>query len=46
MVPGFEFCDHDFLSAEGLVELVGRERAGGLEWLLSPLGRNESIFGF
>lgn len=39
VVPGFEFEDHDFLSEKGLEELVGRERAEELKWLLSPLGR-------
>ncbi|KAJ2898112.1 hypothetical protein MKZ38_004171 [Zalerion maritima] len=33
-VPGFEFYDHDFLTKENLVELVGEERAKGLEWLV------------
>jgi len=37
VVPGFEYCDHDFLAKEGLVELVGEQKAGELEWLLSPL---------
>jgi uncharacterized protein len=34
VVPGFEFCDHDFLGEEGLRELVGEEMAGELKWLL------------
>ena len=38
VVPGFEFCDHDFLSPQGLNELLGNERAEELSWLLSPLG--------
>ena len=38
VVPGFEFCDHDFLSAQGLKTLVGLEQAKELAWLLSPLG--------
>ena len=42
VVPGFEFCDHDFLSAQGLKELVGVEKAKELDWLLSPLGREKS----
>jgi len=37
VVPGFEYCDHDFLSKAGLEELVGSEKAGTLKWLLSPL---------
>lgn len=39
VVPGFEFCDHDFLKQEALVELVGEEQARELDWLLSPLGK-------
>jgi predicted cupin superfamily sugar epimerase len=39
VVPGFEYCDHDFLAPETLVELVGKEKAGELSWLLSPLGK-------
>lgn len=34
VVPGFEYADHDFLSLERLVELVGLERATELAWLL------------
>jgi len=41
VVPGFEYCDHDFLPEEGLHELVGREKAEELSWLLSPLGKKE-----
>ncbi|PSS27543.1 hypothetical protein M430DRAFT_32238 [Amorphotheca resinae ATCC 22711] len=37
VVPGFEYCDHDFLTERGLVELVGAEKANELKWLLSPL---------
>jgi uncharacterized protein len=33
VVPGFEYCDHDFLTAEGL---VGHERFEYLKWLLRP----------
>jgi predicted cupin superfamily sugar epimerase len=39
VVPGFEFCDHDFLSSRGLKELLGEEQAGKLSWLLSPFGQ-------
>ncbi|EHL00413.1 RmlC-like cupin [Glarea lozoyensis ATCC 20868] len=39
VVPGFEYCDHDFLSPEGLKNLVPKEKAEELEWLLSPLGK-------
>lgn len=39
VVPGFEYCDHDFLSERGLEELVGPSNAVGLKWLLSPLGK-------
>lgn len=37
VVPGFEYCDHDFLSKEGLKDLVGDEGVEELSWLLSPL---------
>jgi predicted cupin superfamily sugar epimerase len=39
VVPGFEFCDHDFLSPASLEELLGNEQAKELSWLLSPLGQ-------
>jgi len=39
VVPGFEFCDHDFLSPAGLEELLGVEQAKDMSWLLSPLGK-------
>ena len=39
VVPGFEYCDHEFLSARGLEELVGPAKAEELKWLLSPLGK-------
>lgn len=39
VVPGFEFYDHDFLSDDALLELVGGEKAEELAWLLSPLGK-------
>jgi predicted cupin superfamily sugar epimerase len=39
VVPGFEFCDHDFLSPAGLGELLGGKKADELTWLLSPLGK-------
>lgn len=39
VVPGFEFCDHDFLSRRGLEELIGAENAEELSWLLSPLAK-------
>ncbi|RDW92198.1 hypothetical protein BP5796_01592 [Coleophoma crateriformis] len=39
VVPGFEYCDHDFLSPDGLKDLVG-DKAEDLQWLLSPLGKN------
>jgi hypothetical protein len=38
VVPGFEYCDHDFLAPEKLVELVGKDMVGELSGLLSPLG--------
>jgi predicted cupin superfamily sugar epimerase len=39
VVPGFEYCDHDFLSPQGLKQLLGEEKAQELSWLLSPLGK-------
>jgi len=39
VVPGFEFCDHDFLSPVRLKELLSSEKAEELGWLLSPLGK-------
>lgn len=41
VVPGFEYCDHDFLSPTGLKDLLCPEKARELEWLLSPLGREQ-----
>ena len=41
VVPGFEFCDHDFLSPEGLSDIVSPEKAEELKWLLSPLGKGQ-----
>lgn len=37
VVPGFEYCDHDFLSKELLEKLLGEEGKQELGWLLSPL---------
>ncbi|KAH8671335.1 RmlC-like cupin domain-containing protein [Xylariales sp. PMI_506] len=34
VVPGFEFCDHDFLSRDGLEKLVGPTVAERLGWLV------------
>lgn len=34
VVPGFEYCDHDFLTREGLVRIMGEARAKELEWLV------------
>lgn len=34
VVPGFEYCDHDFLTRRGLKELVDGEMAEKLEWLV------------
>ena len=42
VVPGFEFCDHDFLSTKRLRDLVGDEKGRELDWLLSPLGREKN----
>ncbi|KAI3543007.1 hypothetical protein CSPX01_06603 [Colletotrichum filicis] len=33
-VPGWEPCDQNFLTQEKLFELVGEDRAKGLEWLI------------
>lgn len=41
VIPGFEFVDHDFLSEEGLGELVGVQGKGELGWLLSPLAKTK-----
>lgn len=41
VVPGFEYCDHDFLSPQGLVDLLSPEKAEELKWLLSPLGKEQ-----
>jgi len=41
VVPGFEFCDPDFLNEKGLEELVSPEQAHALQWLLSLLGKGE-----
>ncbi|CZR59853.1 related to DUF985 domain protein [Phialocephala subalpina] len=41
VVPGFEYCDHDFLAPEHLKELVGSTKAEELSWLLSPLGMGQ-----
>ncbi|KAI1851088.1 hypothetical protein JX266_003753 [Neoarthrinium moseri] len=34
VVPGFEYCDHDFLRRGGLEKLVGKEQAENLSWLV------------
>lgn len=34
VVPGFEYCDHEFLTLEGLKKEVGEDVAKGLEWLV------------
>jgi len=34
VVPGFEFCDHDFLTEAGLQELVPGDKFAELKWLL------------
>lgn len=36
VVPGFEYTDHDFLTAEGFVELLDQEQQEQLQWLLRP----------
>jgi len=35
VVPGFEYCDHDFLSDKGLQQLVTESQYRELKWLLS-----------
>lgn len=39
VVPGFEFCDHDFLPQDGLKSFVSVKEAEELSWLLSPLAK-------
>ena len=34
VVPGFEFSDHDFLTAERFLDILGKERVEELGWLL------------
>ncbi|KAI0134642.1 RmlC-like cupin domain-containing protein [Xylariales sp. AK1849] len=34
VVPGFEFCDHDFLRRDGLERLIGTKGAEKLGWLV------------
>ena len=34
VVPGFEFCDHDFLRGEELEEMLGREERERVGWML------------
>lgn len=34
VVPGFEYCDHDFLTRDGLGRLLGEAKAKELEWLV------------
>lgn len=41
VVPGFEYCDHDFLAPEALQLLVGNKKAEELSWLLSPLAKGQ-----
>ncbi|KAG9242854.1 RmlC-like cupin domain-containing protein [Calycina marina] len=43
VVPGFEFCDHAFLFAAGLKQIVGTAKAEQLEWLLSPLDKHQEL---
>lgn len=38
VVPGFEFCDHDFLTAKQMDELLGESGVKELSWML---GRSE-----
>lgn len=34
VVPGFEYSDHDFLTADGFAELLQEDQRAELEWLL------------
>ncbi|KAM5352414.1 hypothetical protein ACJ41O_005137 [Fusarium nematophilum] len=34
VVPGFKYCDHQFLSKQGLSELLPRHQARELDWLV------------
>jgi hypothetical protein len=46
VVPGFEYCDHDFLTPEGFKSFVTDEQAKELEWLLRrgpPPGEDELL---
>ncbi|KAJ9605290.1 hypothetical protein H2200_009947 [Cladophialophora chaetospira] len=36
VVPGFEYSDHDFMTAEQLVESLGQTERDELKWLLNP----------
>ncbi len=38
VVPGFEFSDHGFMTAETLTDLVSDQQANELRWLLSKTG--------
>ena len=39
VIPGFEYTDHDFMTAEGLKRLVTEEEFKELAWLLRKGGR-------
>ena len=45
VVPGFEYSDHDFMTAEQLVESVGEEQREEVKWLLKweEQGRLEGV---
>lgn len=45
VIPGFEYSDHDFLTAEGFVEYFDEEQQEELKWLLQPSeqGRLEEV---
>jgi predicted cupin superfamily sugar epimerase len=38
VVPGFEYCDHEFLTSVRLRKLVGEEKAEELAWLCRDIG--------
>ena len=42
VVPGFEFCDHDFMTAEQMRECIGVDGMEDLGWLLNR-GEREKL---
>lgn len=39
VVPGFDFCDHDFLTMQQMRELVGDDGVDGMGWMLGKAER-------